>query len=822
MSDPRRPRVLFVGRGAPWTGGAGYLVRQKMFLEALTRFADVTAALFKITPEEAEAGVERMGCAAVVPLPVPKLTRESRGQRLINDALRSTPRMLRGRETQPAVDAIEALRPDGFDAVFVYRIDTASWSGLLGRPGLLLDIDDPEHARTARRIEKLAQTPDRRSRRDLRKLRRFEQRAAAWARTAFVCQAADAERFPEPRPEVAPNAVEAPDECPTYAPKPNTLLFVGNLDADLENPNVEGLLWFVDQVWPRIREQRPEAVLQIGGNASAVVRQRLEGVEGLEQLGFVDDMAATVRGAAVNLAPIRFGTGTRIKVLDALAQGGAVVSTTLGCEGLDVVDGQHVRLADGPSAFAAACVELLDDPELAAELGRQGHALIREHYRTAVHVPRLARRLEHLVTHPEQDPAAAAWPSDAAAGSPGGLRITFLSPRPDLSGGQRVTAIYAEHLRQRGHAVMILCSPPRQPKLSHKLKSLLKGRGWPARRTVGDSHYQRMDIPHRVVDHHPPLTDADVPDADVCVATWWSTSHWLMGLDAAKGAKAYFMQDYGAPRQEWDKLEPTWRFPVKLITISRWLYDRILSVNPDADLTLAPNGVELEKFEMKRREKHTPPAFGMFFRDLETKQSRLALEAFAAFIAEGGEGRLSVVGHDEIPAAYANAPWLDRVGAVSDDELVEVYQRCDAWLFTSASEGFGLPILEAMACGTPVIASPAGAAPELVPDGGGWLVDPFNPQTLTAALHEAAATDPDRWVERSARARATAERYDWTRATRVFERALLQAAGHGLQPGPEIADNESRAPGPRATAGADPAAPTDGRHQPRPESTGVR
>ncbi len=64
-----------------------------------------------------------------------------------------------------------------------------------------------------------------------------------------------------------------------------------------------------------------------------MVEQRLTGVEGLDLLGFVEDMAATVRQAAVNLAPIRFGTGTRIKVLDALAQGGAVVSTTLGCEG---------------------------------------------------------------------------------------------------------------------------------------------------------------------------------------------------------------------------------------------------------------------------------------------------------------------------------------------------------------------------------------------------------------------------------------------------------------------------------------------------------
>ncbi|MEL7089835.1 MAG: glycosyltransferase, partial [Planctomycetota bacterium] len=83
----------------------------------------------------------------------------------------------------------------------------------------------------------------------------------------------------------------------------------------------------------------------------------------------------------------------RIKVLDALAQGGAVVGTTLGCEGIDLVDGEHVRLADTPAEFAAACVELLRDAETAARLGRRGHAQILEHYSTAAVVPTLSRRL---------------------------------------------------------------------------------------------------------------------------------------------------------------------------------------------------------------------------------------------------------------------------------------------------------------------------------------------------------------------------------------------------------------------------------------------
>ena len=811
-----KPRVLFVGRGAPWRGGAGYLVRQKMFLEALTGFAQVTVAMFDLCPKHAEAGVMDLGLEQVVAIPEPTLVRESRWKMLWNDLARSTPRMMRGRDLSKARAVVAALRPDEFDAVVVYRIDTAVWSGLIERPDLLLDIDDPEHARTARRLEKLGLTPDRRTRADLRKLKDFEQHAAAMARVAFVCQEADAARFDPPRPEVAPNAVDTPDALPAMVPgraDRDALLFVGNLDADLENPNVEGLLWFVDQVWPLVRAQRPATRLQIGGKTSAVVAGRLEGVEGLDLLGFVDDMAATVRRAAVNLAPIRFGTGTRIKVLDALAQGGAVVSTTLGCEGIDVVDGRHVRLADGPSAFAAACVELLEDPAAAAALGRAGHALMRERYSTAVHVPRLAARLSELVGPGRIDAESrvarkptprltdAKSMSEPDRGQPP-MRITILSPPPDLSGGQRVVAIYTQQLIAWGHQVGIVCVRPIQHTMVDKLRAVRRGRGWPKRRTIGESHFERLGVPYRVVDHRGPLTDADLPDADVCVATWWSTSLWLRDLSPSKGGKAYFMQDYGAPGQEWHKVEPTWSLPAKIITISHWLHDRIRRVEPRADVTLAPNGVELEKFTMKRREVNRPIVCGVFYRHLETKRSRMALEAFARFHADGGEGILRVIGHDEPPEEFADAPWLDALGPIGDEQLVEVYQSCDAWLFTSESEGFGLPILEAMACGTPVIASTAGAAPELVPGGGGWLIEDFSAASLADAIRELSQIEPADWAERSMQARAVAERYDWSAATRLFMASLRDAAASNGHPtastaGPAGRDAADPSPQPR-------------------------
>ncbi|MEM9881653.1 MAG: glycosyltransferase family 4 protein [Planctomycetota bacterium] len=355
------------------------------------------------------------------------------------------------------------------------------------------------------------------------------------------------------------------------------------------------------------------------------------------------------------------------------------------------------------------------------------------------------------------------------------MKITFLSPSPDLSGGERVLAIYAAGLAAMGHGVEVVCTGPRRFSAWTRTKCLLTGKGWLPQRRVGASHYQQMGVPHRVVRRRP-LVEGDLPDADVCVASWWETSTWLNAMGPAKGAKVYLMQDYGAPSQEWHKLEPTFRYPMKIVTISRWLYERILGVAPEADVALVPNGVDAEVFSFLDRPKNDPPVFGMVYRKLATKRCGLALGAFVAYRAAGGRGVLRLVGGEAPEPSPDDPPGLERLGRLDDAGLVTAYQGCDAWLFTSESEGFGLPILEAMACGTPVIAAPSGAAPELVPGGGGWLLEDIDAGRLAGAMHEVEALPGDTWVARSRAARAAAEGCDWPTATGRFEAALRAAA----------------------------------------------
>ena len=118
--------------------------------------------------------------------------------------------------------------------------------------------------------------------------------------------------------------------------------------------------------------------------------------------------------------------------------------------------------------------------------------------------------------------------------------------------------------------------------------------------------------------------------------------------------------------------------------------------------------------------------------------------------------------------------WVKYESRPPQDRIPQIYAACDAWLFTSRAEGFGLPILEAMACRTPVIATPAGAAPDLIDGRNGRLVE-ADPEAFVAALRDLLAGD---WTAASTAAWDTAQRHDVGTAARAFEDAL-KAAVHG-------------------------------------------
>jgi len=150
------------------------------------------------------------------------------------------------------------------------------------------------------------------------------------------------------------------------------LVFTGKMDY---RPNIDAVLWFAEAILPRVRAQIPAARFVIVGQQPHARLAPLAGRDDVLLTGWVEDVKPYIAGAAVYVAPLRMGGGTRLKVLQAMSLAKPIVSTTLGCDGLSVQSGREALLADTPDAFAAAVVRLLRDPSLGRQLGAQAREL---------------------------------------------------------------------------------------------------------------------------------------------------------------------------------------------------------------------------------------------------------------------------------------------------------------------------------------------------------------------------------------------------------------------------------------------------------------
>ncbi len=174
---------------------------------------------------------------------------------------------------------------------------------------------------------------------------------------------------------VYPNAL--PDHPLPAAREGHSIVFTGNLEYA---PNIGAVEYFHKDVWPGLRRQWPDLAWRVAGRNPQAVADLLAGSPGVHLIGPVDDALAILAQSKVAIVPLRAGSGTRFKILEAWAAGRAVVSTSIGAEGLGACDGEHLLIADGPAAFANAISALLESPELRAKLGAAGRALYLDRY----------------------------------------------------------------------------------------------------------------------------------------------------------------------------------------------------------------------------------------------------------------------------------------------------------------------------------------------------------------------------------------------------------------------------------------------------------
>lgn len=188
-------------------------------------------------------------------------------------------------------------------------------------------------------------------------------------------------RVPGARIRVTANGVDIESQVVRPAERsgaqPRDILFVGSMDY---HANIDAALYFAREIWPGIHRSRPDLRFVIVGSRPVEEITALARLDGITVTGTVDAVGPYYQDALVSVVPLRVGSGTRLKVLEAMAAGVPVISTPLGAEGLDVTDGQQLLLAKEPAAFAAALLQLAGDEGERRRLASAGQQAVRNRY----------------------------------------------------------------------------------------------------------------------------------------------------------------------------------------------------------------------------------------------------------------------------------------------------------------------------------------------------------------------------------------------------------------------------------------------------------
>lgn len=384
-STNRRTRILFLSQVLPYPLDGGPKLRAYYVLRHLAARHDVTLVAFASRPEEL-AHVEHLAsfCDEVYPV-VRRGSRLRDGFALLQSMLDGQPMMIRRHHEQGMAQLVDELLESGrYDVVHVDQLKMGQYVAHVRTLPKLID----KHNAYADVVQGVAETERNLPRRwvartEWPRLARYEGWLCCQFDHVLAVTEEDGHRLQEwaGRPlnlTVMPIAGNPDERAPVdRRPGARDILSVG---AMFYPPNVDGTLWFTDEVYPRIRERLPDARLGLIGSRPAPAIRRLARDPSIEVMGYVEDLLPHLERSAVWIAPLRFGSGMRVKILDAMTWGIPVVSTSLGCQGIAAIPGEEILVADDPSTFADHVVRVIEDRALADRLAAGGRRLIERVY----------------------------------------------------------------------------------------------------------------------------------------------------------------------------------------------------------------------------------------------------------------------------------------------------------------------------------------------------------------------------------------------------------------------------------------------------------
>lgn len=379
--------ILFVTEANPDRDGSGWQRRAAQHLCALTRVGKVTVVLPNPDANEpdlsAKPRVIALGAADVIIRETLSLAEEtyraeaqaeSRFSKIFAKLRRSP--WLDGRAQRGDREHYRGLIAGKYDVIFAFRLQSGLWIDSILRPRdrakiMILDFDDIESNKfqDMRKNNDFSFLGKLKLKQQSRWITSVERRFCENWTAISICSEVDAKRIMEKYKSpacVIPNGYVFGAMLPAAKGRQGKILFVGNFAF---NANAQGASWFIEQIWPLIRHSLGNGVsATFAGFKPPQSILALDELPGISIVPNAPNLVELYANADVVIAPILSGSGTRTKLIEAAAFGRAIVTTSIGCEGLGFIDGVHAEIADSPADFAYKLQRLLENPEERFEL----------------------------------------------------------------------------------------------------------------------------------------------------------------------------------------------------------------------------------------------------------------------------------------------------------------------------------------------------------------------------------------------------------------------------------------------------------------------
>jgi polysaccharide biosynthesis protein PslH len=392
-------KLLFLTPQLPYPPEQGTSIRNYHLIAELAKRHRITLLTFLEPDQNAESlGPLRQIAEHLEIVPAPP---RSKGQRLRQLLTSRRPDMswrLWSPELEERLKLL--LKNNSFDVVQIEGIEMASYASAVAagaaQPLLVYDDHNAEYLLQKRAFLTDAGNPRRwiaamYSFIQWRRLRTYERAMCLRADRVITCSAADAGAIRELDTRLKVTVISNGVDLASHAAyqgevRPHDLVFTGKMDF---RPNIDAMLWFCQAVLPLIQARKPGVSLAIVGQRPHNRLESLRSLPAVTITGHVPDVRPFIAGAQVYIAPLRVGGGTRLKLLQAMAMGKAIVSTTLGAEGLDIQDGREMLLADRADEFASAVLSLMEQPEERRRLGEVARQKAQRSYGWDALVPQM-------------------------------------------------------------------------------------------------------------------------------------------------------------------------------------------------------------------------------------------------------------------------------------------------------------------------------------------------------------------------------------------------------------------------------------------------